>query len=298
MAKAPTFTLQLQHAVCSSDLDSDTRHLVMVMALKADWKTGVGSASQTTIADAMGCSVRHVGGLIRDLEASATSAVGVRRTRRSSATGRSSDQYELFIREPGPNAAPGGASQPAQRAESNTQPNRHSVPIDRGGQPAQRAGTPQDSTGKSRHPNRHAVPTQPAQRADDQDLFQDLDQDLPAPRAKRVKAAPTKDPAPGAHELKLHYVAEFERLRQVKPEFGPRWARAMKAFGELAKAHGLEGAKGLVSRALADKFTRRIQPWELVDDANKHLGPAPRSGPVVQRGGTVRESNWLDDTGG
>jgi len=107
---------------------------------------------------------------------------------------------------------------------------------------------------------------------------------------------PVRDPAPrkhspepssDSHELKLHYVAEFKRHRGgEEPDFGKGWSRAMKAFGELAGTHGKTKAKVIVSNAMADAFTRRINPWELVDDANKHLGRPPQPGPrqAVQRG--------------
>lgn len=51
----------------------------------------------------------------------------------------------------------------------------------------------------------------------------------------------------------------------------------MKAFGELVTTHGLDGAKTIVSRALADEYARRIEPWALVDDAVRWLGKRPLS---------------------
>jgi hypothetical protein len=50
----------------------------------------------------------------------------------------------------------------------------------------------------------------------------------------------------------------------------------MKAFGELLDKRSLEKAKAIVSRALDDPYTKRINPWELVQDANKHLGSPPQ----------------------
>jgi hypothetical protein len=87
-----------------------------------------------------------------------------------------------------------------------------------------------------------------------------------------------------AQALKLHYVAEFRRTRGCDPAISS-WSRAMKAFGELA---ALDGAKAIITRALSDEYTRRVLPWELVQDAPKHQGQAPRKtngrAPHVQRG--------------
>lgn len=100
--------------------------------------------------------------------------------------------------------------------------------------------------------------------------------------SKKAKKAPAKPkaqptPVPGAHDLKVHYVETFEKHRGAKPEFGKRWSRAVKAFGELVTTHGLDKSKTIVSRALSDSFARRIEPWNLVDDAVRWLGAQPQN---------------------
>lgn len=100
-------------------------------------------------------------------------------------------------------------------------------------------------------------------------------------KAKKAKKAPAKPkaqptPVPGAHDLKVHYVETFEKHRGAKPEFGKRWSRAVKAFGELVTTHGLDKSKTIVSRALSDSYARRIEPWNLVDDAVRWLGAQPQ----------------------
>ncbi len=90
--------------------------------------------------------------------------------------------------------------------------------------------------------------------------------------SKSPKAKPESQPVAGAHELKVAYVEAFEATRGTTPEFGKRWSRAMKAFGELVQTHGLDSAKAICSAALKNQYCQRINPWELAEDANKHLG--------------------------
>jgi len=110
--------------------------------------------------------------------------------------------------------------------------------------------------------------------------------------ASRRRTTPVDIPVSGAHELKVHYVAEFKRTRNAEPQFGKRWSRAMKSFGELVTNHGLEDAKRRVTRALSDEWVRRINPWELAEDGNKFVGPQPtraKVGPPRQMGGRSEE---------
>ena len=105
-----------------------------------------------------------------------------------------------------------------------------------------------------------------------------------------------KQPVKGADELKLHYVAEFERTRGEGPEFGKQWGRAVKAFGELVAMRGLERAKRIVTTALQEdqRYMRRINPWEIAEDSNKHL--APRASAPVQQGSVQRKQTTVDPT--
>jgi len=271
--------IEIQRAVCLSKLDGDTRHMVMVMMLLADNGTGRGFAEQKTIADWMGCSVRHVGNLIRALEANHDSPIALTRRHRGRADGggRSSDEYVLAIRQkeqhadsPEPQKAQGAVSPPLQKAQG-----AFSLTAPAGSQTARHAG----------QTARHAGQT--AQRADDLLSICSL------------SALPSTT---GAHQLKVHYLLEFKRLRGVEPVFTKReWSRAMKAFGELAalKGIGVEGGKDVITRALTpDPYRTRIQPWEIQQDVNKWRGSQPRKGnaPMVQRGGTLQEGpDYLGD---
>ena len=279
--------IEIQRAVCQSQLDPDTRHMVMVMMLLADNDTGRGFSKQETIAASMGRSVRHVGNLLRALEANADSPITVTRRHRGRVDGggRSSDEYVLALRPPRQSGTP-ASSQTAPRADSpplQSAPDAFSVTPAPPGQTARHAG-------------------QTAQCADDLLFVGSLSANTPASnkpkrvRKTRVKVVPA---VPCAHDLKIHYVAEFQRLRGATPAFGKAWGRAMMAFGELVQAHGIDAARGIVSRALIpDAYRSRIQPWEISADSNKYLGAQPRKGnaPLVQRGGTVRDSSpsWDD----
>ena len=98
------------------------------------------------------------------------------------------------------------------------------------------------------------------------------------PSIRKLKTADEPE-SHETHDLKLHYVAEFERTRKAKAEFGRQWSRAMRSFRELHEVHGLELAKSIITAALSDSFARRVTPWELVEDACKWVGERPKSGP-------------------
>ena len=286
---------QLQKAICSSPvgdgpgaLNRETRHLLMVMALLADGRTGVGTSSQETIAHAMGCSARHIRGLLAAYTARTDTPIILSRRRRGAALGRTSDEYTLSLRpsQPAQCSASASSSQPEQHSSSDTVPNRNLVPL---------RLTPEPE----RHDSRSGTPRQPKRNSSSGGHLSDQlsDQRSSAPRRKD---APVVVPVAGAHELKLHYIAEFKRTRAIEPQFGKRWSRAMKAFGELVTTHGLDTSKQIVTRALGDQqYTRRINPWELADDAMKHLGPrpAPFNARPVQKGvrSEAEAQNWGSD---
>lgn len=274
----------------------------MTMAVLADWRTGVGTASQATIASAVGCSDRHVRQLLTTLSERKDSPVIVTRQRRSApnGSGRTSDQYtlELFDRAsvPAP-ATPSVAVQPEQHSGREPAPNRNSVPVE---EPFQLQVQPEQhdrSTGTARPFNRNA-------RSDDQ-ISSDLSQiSSSAPRQvsrpkKQPKARAEKAPVEGAHELKLHYVAEFKRARTEEPEFGKGWGRAVKAFGDMVTAHGLEKAKRIVSAALAAQYGSKT-PWDIRDKAVNYQGTQPSRGraPEPQRSpDQERSKSWGRETG-
>lgn len=292
MGNTKLLCLRVQQAVCGSALDADARHLLMVMALLADWRTGVGIASQTTIASALGCSDRHVRKLLSDLAERKDSPVMVTRRRRGAAAGRTSDQYSLSFAQPEHGAGSGTPPEAEQRAGSDTDPNRNSVPL---GEPLKLTNQPErhDSpTGTARHPKRNV-------RSEDQissDLYQ-ISSSAPRQEKRARKASEKRDekpPVEGAHDLKLHYVAEFKRTRNEEPAFGRAWGRAVKAFGDLVTTYGLERAKRIVSAALAAPFGSKT-PWAIRDNAVNYQGAQPSRGraPEPQRSSDPeRAKSW------
>lgn len=243
--------------------------MLNVMAQAANGRTGVGRAGQTTIAAMMGITDRAVRKLLCELDQAVqngTSPVRVVRRPRflPEGRGRTSDEYviELTNRNSG--------------SPCSTPPTGTAVPVTHDDQPERKPRL----TGTGKATNRNSG------SGDQHDQHDQRSTSAPRSRKREKPPKPPKPPpVVGAHDLKLHYVAEYQRLKGATAELGPKWPRAMKAFGELVTTHGLERSKGIVTRALADNFARRIMPWELADDALKWLGQQPRgNGVAVQRG--------------
>lgn len=97
----PSYTLQIQKAVCESDLPSHLRHLIMVMAVLANYRTGGGWYSQSAIARALGVDARTVRRRLAELaEKHPDSPVTIQSSPRySQGGGRSSNQWRLVLRE-------------------------------------------------------------------------------------------------------------------------------------------------------------------------------------------------------
>jgi hypothetical protein len=284
---ARNVTLRVMHAVAASDLRPEVRHLVMTMALLATGKTGVGTSSQATIGKAMGISDRHVRNLLAELEANPLSPVRVERRRRGRAggTGRTSDEYQLILV---PEAERGFRLSPHSTGNG--------VPLEPEPQPEK---TP-TSTGTPEHLNRN--PSSDDQRSDQRRLDQ-RSTSVPSgtagnqpsidPSKKKRSRKPKAqtdlfgaEPGSVTDQLKEHYIAELLQHRKAQAKF-KSWSRAMKAFRELGELEGLDGGKLVITNALADEYCRRIQPWELVDDSNKHKG----NGRGPKRVGPPQEAN-------
>jgi Helix-turn-helix domain len=104
-----------------------------------------------------------------------------------------------------------------------------------------------------------------------------------APLSRKRKTAPEKVPVVGAHELKIHYLSEFQKYRTAEAKFsGSQWSRAMKALGELVTSHGLEESKRIVSAALQQlptpTFTPKVNPWDIAANANNHKATVAATG--------------------
>ncbi len=95
-------TLDVQRAVCESALPRELRHMVMVYALLADHKTGIGFTRQSKMAAAIGCSDRQLRRALATLDHLAdagTSPVRIARRARSrkEGRGRTSDEYRVEL---------------------------------------------------------------------------------------------------------------------------------------------------------------------------------------------------------
>lgn len=83
------------------------------------------------------------------------------------------------------------------------------------------------------------------------------------------ESAKPEQPSSKHHQLVAHYVAEFERTRNVKPVFSGKDATAVKRLLQWAK-DDIEKAKTIVTNALSDKFSGPRQTiWTIANDPNK-----------------------------
>jgi hypothetical protein len=112
------------------------------------------------------------------------------------------------------------------------------------------------------------------------DPLPDSDSEIDLPDQNNPPNPPAMKPKPtlphGTHELKLHFVAEFLRLRNAKFDLPPKiWGRAQTAFGGLVETYTLDGAKGILTKALGSPWCNRVNPWEILADAAHYLGEKP-----------------------
>jgi hypothetical protein len=254
--------LKVQEAAMNSDLPSDVRHLIHVMAVSGNGETCVGWLSQASLARLMGCSERHVRSLLVAPESPESTPVRVeRRARfRPEGRGRTSDEWKLVL------------------VEST---NRHTVPPER-----RSAGTPRTT-------NRHATHDQPAQRAGDP-------RSDPRSTCARRSATHSQQASLGLNEPQESakpqepsgyaratqaYFQSFEAARSKKPTFGEIQGKAIK---KLIASLGADETIALIARVYApgswwrDKAT--ICSIAADPDKCDNRAQAPRSGRPVQQG--------------
>jgi hypothetical protein len=237
-------------AVCASNLPSDIRHLLMVMAYKADNETGRGWTGQQKLGAAIGCNDRSVRSKLERLETIPDSPVRVERRYRTSADGRgrTSDEYHLVIQTN------------RQPAAAETAPTRNALPVKRphvsGDQPA-----------AERRPTGSPMHDQPAAGCQGSSQIDPLSYPLSisarsARGVSRPKPVKAKAPNPKqkrehtpeqkqAHaELTAHYFADFERLRGSKPiGWGAKEGKAVWTLLEKLKFDG-DAARRIVTSGL------------------------------------------------
>lgn len=265
--------IAVQRAVCAAGckLPRELRHFVMVLAVLANRRTGVGLAGQDRIAEALGVtSKRTVQRLFADLEAHPASPVRVARKprMRRSGRGRSSDSYQLEL------VVDQGDSRVAL------------VETDQGDSRVAKVATTKATESDDQGDSHGTTKATPVSR----DTLCDPRSDPRSTDPGSTSASPSSAAPAPAHELKLHYVAEMKRLRGIDVVF-KSWARAMKAFAELATLVGTATGRQVISNALANDFAQRVQPWELLEDVNKHRRPPTRSG----RRGSLQPETLSDD---
>ncbi len=93
--------IRVQEAACGDDcpLPPEARHLVMVMALAADSRTGKGFKGQTALGAMLGKSARQVRRLIETVNSTPGSPVRIEQVARfrSEGRGRTSNAYQLIL---------------------------------------------------------------------------------------------------------------------------------------------------------------------------------------------------------
>jgi hypothetical protein len=254
LPKAPPVGIAVQVAACRSSLRPELRHLLMVMAVLADRRTGAGRSSQATIATAMGRSERHVRRLLAELELDQNSPVEVtRRYRsRSNGRGRSSDEYVLRVRSTGSPCAVDCSDQPDGGVR---------------GPAATKRTVSADQPDTQHRTNRTGMSGDPGSGPD-------LDPD----KAARADA------------VAQHYVAEFRRTRGESPPFKAAEQAAVSRLLFQLDGDAVRAAR-VISAALADPFrgsTATIR--SIAADPAAWLGPPravhPRSSRAFQPQGT------------
>lgn len=283
------------HAVTTwIDGPAELRHLLLTLCVLCNHETRRGIYGQRTIAKAMGRGdddngARTVRRLLDRLEKHPTSPIKVHRRfrMRADGKGRTSDEWTLELTAPTGHQSPIDSNdQPDTSVLLDPQPSGHQSPLGDGTGPSDQPDT-------KRRPTGHERQNQPDTRVRgsacvDQHLYQHVftasadaspvkeptpsNPKVKTPKpSKAPKAQQTQPQPPGTHELKLHFVAEFERVKGETPQFGKQWSRAMKAFGELVTTHGLERAKLIVGRGIADNF-RKPLPWRIAQDSVMYQG--------------------------
>ncbi|MBK8994635.1 MAG: hypothetical protein IPM35_02640 [Myxococcales bacterium] len=299
--------IRAQQAVCAEDctLAPELRHLVMVLAVLANRRTGEGIAGQERIAGAMGVTTRTVRRLLAEL-ADADAPVAVMRTPRMRRTGRgrTSDAYTLAVQ-----------ADTGDRLNDDDQPDA-CVQVDMGEQAdADDHKVTHDQPDTLARPTGHAEHDQPDAHVRASDPGRDPRSDprstsarcavggaafslSPEPEPAKVAArrrAPKKADrkrtdaeVAGHREILDAYVSAVESKTRQKPAIGSREASAAWKLLDWTKGESAQ-AVTLVRAAVARDFGGSTSLVIIAGDPNKFLGGNPsngkRNGPVQPNGG-------------
>lgn len=271
------YILHVIDAICDSTLPPDLRHLLMVMAYKADNDTGRGLTGQARLAEAMGLAAKTPKDAAREirrkldrLEALPDAPVRVVRRKRGNPDGkRTSDEYTLELVKGTPTSSseggPGGRGRPLDETDILTA--QGDVGATHGGRGRPHLGdvgvrgSTQGSTQMylrsiSVAPEGATAPARP-------------------PRKSTAKAERYTPEQKLAHQqLTEHYFAEFERQRGCKPVgWGAKEGRAVhELLGKLR--YDVEAAKRIVTTGLASWQKATIM--SIAGDPSACVGAAPR----------------------
>ena len=297
MAGKPFF-LRVLRAVSESALDADARHIVMVMAVYAQSRTGVGLHSQETLARLTGRSERHVRAILADLSRADAAPIRIQRRPRFRADGRgrTSDEWRLTLTTDQP--APGAAYSDDQ--------------------PAHDAGKPPGLTGTPRLTNRHATSDQPAPGAGDLRCDRRSDRRSSSASTSEAGSFALSSPSP---QTATRPSKKTPRATKPKSKNGPAHATVTKFYFEAFRAKrgtdpvGFDGADGRAIAKLLEKnngdadaackvITGAFACWkgdtvtirQIASNPSEFIG-APRArtngtGPVQPSYGVVNEEKY------
>lgn len=237
MSKPKPYILHVIDAICESTLPPDLRHLLIVMAYKADNETGRGISGQETIGRLVGCSDRAVRLKLERLAAMPEAPVQVVRhyRQRADGRGRGSDEYLLVLtnRKPasGETERPTGSPLPLEGAgKADDQPEVQRRPT----------GTPVHNQPEAGFQGS----TQGSTQKDLRSLFVAPEGTIgPAPgsskkgRGESGKPKPQRTPEQLAafNRTKNVYFQAFEAKRGEKPVFGKAEGRSIWTLLEKLK---------------------------------------------------------------
>lgn len=324
MPAASSVGIRVQAAVCAMrctrpgehrcdahcTFPSELRHYVMVLAVLAHRGTGIGTAGQERIAEAMGVTVRSVQRLAAQLEARTDSPVIIVRRRRRRKDGyRTSDEYRLVLRSP--DAGDGRGDTNAERAhptqttgespdardgcESGSHPTRVTTLPDTGDDLTRRPRHPSDPGSDPRSDPGRSVAKPKSDRG------KSNTRGAPAtPRNQKRQAAKRKT---GEHRRVVeHYVALYEQARGERPAFGGRDARDAATL-LAAFAGDADRVCTLLDGAFADPFWRSKLTLRMIaadparfQNARGAHAPQPSGGSFDAA--SAGQASWLDPNGG
>lgn len=298
MSRSP-IGIAVQRAVCdpSCTLPPGLRHLIMVLAVLADRRTGRGLASQATIGAALGVSERSARRLLAELGRRCDSPVLVsRRPRmRRDGRGRTSDAYQLSLADqPDTDVRKDTHDQPDtdDRMNATTNRTRRDDQPDKSGTTNRTpvSGDPGSDPGsdpsRSISPRRRAAGSVPEFA---------LESPAPEPsnptRPKRRKAPTPKRTRTDAEvasqrEILDAYGAAVLAKTGSAPTIGSREAASAWKLLDWTKGDGAR-AVAIVRGAVAREFGGTTSISVIAADPNKYLGSAR----PITRGAAPKQPN-------